>query len=154
MGILNINVGGRKTQKGNIMKKIEKSIIKRQARKALTRTILSVNAEEIKTDEFIKECEKHHGLTIQRMDRVVTDPDENGVVSSWYAVSFVELPNKYYNGGYSMTKLAEHLKNALCENEDEAENFVDYDLSEYELKITARMSKNKNNQPFVEVALI
>lgn len=154
MGILNIKVGGRKTQKGNIMRKIEKSIIKRQARKALTRTILSVNAEEIKTDEFIKECEKHHGLTIQRMDRVVTDPDENGVVSSWYAVSFVELPNKYYNGGYSMTKLAEHLKNALCENEDEAENFVDYDLSEYELKITARMSKNKNNQPFVEVALI
>lgn len=136
------------------MKKLDKVQVKRQARKALTRTVLSVNATEIKTDEFLEECEKHHGLTIQRMDKVVTDPDEDGVVSSWYAVSFVELPNKYYNGGYSMTKLAEHLKNALCENEEEMENFVDYDLSEYDLKITARMSKNKNKQPFVEVALL
>ncbi len=141
-------------QKGYTMKKLDKVIVKRQARKALTRTVLSVNATEIKTDEFIEECEKHNGLTIQHMDKVVTEPDEDGVVSSWYAVTFVELPNKYYNGGYSMTKLAEHLKNALCETEDEIENFVDYDLSEYELKVTARMSKNKNKQPFVEVSLL
>ena len=138
----------------NIMKQIDKKVLQRTAAKSLTRTVLSANADEIKTPEFIAECKKHNGLTISRMDRVVTEPDEEGVVSTWYAVTFVELPNKYYNGGYSMTKLAEHLQNALCETDEERENFADYDLSQYELKVTARETKTKKNQPFVEVSLI
>ena len=136
------------------MKQLQKQALKRSAAKALTRTVLSANADEIKTDAFIAACEKHKGLTIQRIDKVVTDPDDDGVVNSWYAVTFVELPNKYYNGGYSITKLCEHIINALCETDEERENIADYDLSEYELKVTARETKTKKGQQFVEVSLL